>query len=89
MTFYRNNDVADEYITNKEKREKERREKVCKELVETSFDLYGDEEDYGIDDLKEDRMEKSQTLLELCETLQRSRVRIDKYNEIFEVLRLL
>ena len=84
MTFYRNNDVADEYITNKEKREKERREKVCKELVETSFDLYGDEEDYGIDDLKEDRMEKSQTLLELCETLQRSRVRIDEYNEIFE-----
>ena len=32
---------------------------------------------------KKDRMEKSQTLLELCETLQRG-VHIDGYNEIFE-----
>ena len=43
-TFFINNDVADKYIDDQEKREKERRKKECKELVETSFHLYGDEE---------------------------------------------
>ena len=83
-TFFINNDVADEYITNKEKREKERREKECKELVETSFELYGDEEDYGIDDLKEDRIEKSKALLKLCETLHVRRVCLNEYNQVFK-----
>ena len=82
--FFINNDVADKYITNKEKRENEGREKECKELVKTSFELYGDEEDYGIDDLKEDRIEKSKALLKLCETLLVRRVRLNEYHQVFK-----
>ena len=83
-TFFINNDVADKHIDCQEERRKERGEKECKELVETSFELYGDEEDYGIDDLKEDRIEKSKALLKLCETLHIRRVRLNKYNQVFK-----
>ena len=84
VTFFINNDVADENITNKEKREKERIEKECKELVDTSFELYGDEEDYGIDDLEKDRIEISKALLKLCEALQARRVHLNEYNQVFK-----
>ena len=83
-TFFINNDVTDKYITNKEKRENEGREKECKELVKTSFKLFGDEEDYGIDDLKEDRIEKSKALLKLCETILVRRVRLNEYHQVFK-----
>ena len=84
VTFFINNDVADKYITNKEKRENERRENECKELVKTSFELYGNKEDYGIDDLKEDRIEKCKALLKLCETLHVRRVCLHEYNQVFK-----
>ena len=83
-TFFVKNDVADENITNKEKREKERIEEECKELVDTSFKLYGDEEDYGIDDLEKDRFENSKALLKLCEALQVRRVHLNEYIQVFK-----
>ena len=83
-TFYINNHVAAEDITNKEKREKERIEEECKELVDTSYVLYGDEEDCGFDDLEKDRFENSKALLKLCEALHARRVHLNEYIHVFE-----
>ena len=83
-TFFVNNDVAAENITNKEKREKERIEEECKELVDTSYVLYGDEEDYGFDDLEKDRFENSKALLKLCEALHARRVHLNEYIHVFK-----
>ena len=83
-TFYVNNDVAAENIRAKEKREKERIEEECKVLVKTSFKLYGDEEDYGFDDLEKDRFENSKALLKLCEALHARRVHLKEYIDVFK-----
>ena len=82
-TFYVNNDVAAENIRAKEKREKERIEEECKVLVKTSYRLYGDEEDYGFDDLEKDRFENSKALLKLCEALHARRVHLKEYIDVF------
>ena len=83
-TFYVNNDVAAENITTKEKREKERIEEECKELVDTSYVLYGDEEDHRFDDLEKDRFENSKALLKLCEALHARRVHLKEYIHVFK-----
>ena len=83
-TFYVNNDVAAENIRAKEKREKERIEEECKDLVKTSYVLYGDEEDHGFDDLEKDRFENSKALLKLCEALHARRVHLKEYIHVFK-----
>ena len=53
-------------------------------MVKTSFKLYGDEEDYGFDDLEKDRFENSKALLKLCEALHARRVHLKEYIDVFK-----